>query len=159
VLTCISDCSLLSVNVYLIQEPLNVVVQQLLMELKWYRMLGSAGMCMRSNSITHTHSHHRFSALFPGPRGWAAARRKLLLDFYGAREDNRGRHIDHPAGRYSVRINQRPPPSSPPFLRHMPFLSQPSHFILAWDRHQICWLCIPCSVVYSNTISNNTLII
>jgi len=22
----------------------------------------------------------------------------------------------------------------------MPFLPQPSHFILAWDRHQICWL-------------------
>jgi len=22
----------------------------------------------------------------------------------------------------------------------MPFLTQPSQFILAWDRHQICWL-------------------
>jgi len=22
----------------------------------------------------------------------------------------------------------------------MPFLAQPSQFILAWDRHQICWL-------------------
>jgi len=25
----------------------------------------------------------------------------------------------------------------------MPFLSQFSHFILAWDRHQICWLAYP----------------
>jgi len=28
-------------------------------------------------------------------------------------------------------------------LRQMHFLSQPSHFILAWDRHQICWLAYP----------------
>ena len=25
----------------------------------------------------------------------------------------------------------------------MPFLTQPSQFILAWDRHQICWLACP----------------
>jgi len=25
----------------------------------------------------------------------------------------------------------------------MPFLTQPSQFILAWDRHQICWLAYP----------------
>jgi len=30
-----------------------------------------------------------------------------------------------------------------PFLRRMPFLAQPSQFILAWDRHQICWLTYP----------------
>jgi len=33
-----------------------------------------------------------------------------------------------------------PAPSSPPFLRRMPFLPQPSKFILVWDRYQICWL-------------------
>jgi len=34
------------------------------------------------------------------------------------------------------------PPSLPsaPFLCRMPFLTQPSQFILAWNRHQICWL-------------------
>ena len=29
------------------------------------------------------------------------------------------------------------PPSSPPYLRRMPFLPQPSQFILAWDRHRV----------------------
>ena len=33
------------------------------------------------------------------------------------------------------------PPS--PFLHWMPFLAQPSQFILAWDWHQICWLAYP----------------
>jgi len=28
----------------------------------------------------------------------------------------------------------------PTILRRMPFLAQPSQFILVWDRHQICWL-------------------
>jgi len=32
---------------------------------------------------------------------------------------------------------------SPPFLRRMLVLTQPSQFILAWDRHQICWLAYP----------------
>jgi len=36
-----------------------------------------------------------------------------------------------------------PPLPSPPFLRWMPFLAQPSQFILAWDRHQVCWLAYP----------------
>ena len=36
-----------------------------------------------------------------------------------------------------------PPVPSPPFLRRMPFLTQPSQFILAWDWHQICWLAYP----------------
>jgi len=36
-----------------------------------------------------------------------------------------------------------PPPSSLEFLYRMPFLLQPSQFILAWDRYQICWLAYP----------------
>jgi len=32
--------------------------------------------------------------------------------------------------------------------RLMPFLPQPSHFILAWDRHQICWLTYPVAWLY-----------
>jgi len=54
-----------------------------------------------------------------------------------------------------------PPPSSPHFLHQMSFLPQPSHFILAWDRHQICWLAypvvwlvIPSGVVMNYVISN-----
>jgi len=28
----------------------------------------------------------------------------------------------------------------------MPFLTQPSQFILAWDRHHICWLAYPVAI-------------
>jgi len=41
------------------------------------------------------HTHNRFTALFPGPPGWASARRELL-DFMVQGEINRGRHTDHP---------------------------------------------------------------
>jgi len=37
-------------------------------------------------STTTATPHNHFTALFPGPPGWAGARRELL-DFYGARED------------------------------------------------------------------------
>jgi len=45
--------------------------------------------------------------LFPGPPGGARARRELL-DFMV-----QGRHIDHQAGRHSLRTNHCPPPPSP----------------------------------------------
>jgi len=53
--------------------------------------------------------------IFPGPPGWAGARRELL-DFMVPGEINRGRHTDHQAGRHSIRTNQCPPPSSPIFF-------------------------------------------
>ena len=59
------------------------------------------------------------------------------------KEDNRGRHSDYRAGHHSIRTNRRPTNIIPPFLRRMPFLSQPSQFILVWDGHQICWLAYP----------------
>jgi len=68
---------------------------------------------------------------------------KKSSGLYGAREYNRDRHTNNPAGRHSVRINQPPTSLIPPFLRWMPFLPQPSQFILAWDKHQICWLAYP----------------
>jgi len=49
-------------------------------------------------------THTRFTAVFPGLPGWADARRNLL-DFYGAWEDNRGRHTDYPDGRHSIQTN------------------------------------------------------
>jgi len=58
----------------------------------------------------------RFTALFPGPSGWAGARRELL-DFVVRAKINRGRHTDHPAGRHSIRTNQCPPPPSPILLQ------------------------------------------
>jgi len=62
----------------------------------------------------NTHTHNRFMALFPGPTGWASARRELL-DFTMQGKTNRGRHTDHPAGRHSIRTNQCLPPTSPNF--------------------------------------------
>jgi len=59
----------------------------------------------------NTHTHSRFMALFPGPPGWAGARRELL-DFMVQGEINRGRHTDHPAGRHSSGTSQCPPAPS-----------------------------------------------
>ena len=55
-------------------------------------------------------------ALFPGPPGWASARRELL-DFMVQGKINRGRHNDHPTGRHSIWTNQCPLPPSPIFYR------------------------------------------
>jgi len=38
------------------------------------------------------------------------------------------------------RLIGAPNSTIPPFLCQMPFLTLPSQFFLAWDRHQICWL-------------------
>jgi len=56
------------------------------------------------------------TALFPGPPGWAGARRELL-DFMVQGKINRGRHMDHPGGRHSILTNQCPPLPSPHFLQ------------------------------------------
>jgi len=70
----------------------------------------------------HTHTHKRFMALFPGSPGepvpeqnfWTLWRKGRL---YG------GWHIDHLAGRYSIRTKQCPPPPSANFFTgRMPFL-------------------------------------
>ena len=79
-----------------------------LYEVKWLRFV-----------MSH---HNRFTALFPGPPGWAGARRERL-DFMVQVKINRGRHTDHAAGRRSIRTNQCPPPPSSPYLfvGRMPF--------------------------------------
>jgi len=66
----------------------------------------------------YKHTHNRFTALLPGPPGWAGARRELL-DFMVQGKINRGRHTDHPAERHSIWTNQCPPPPSPTFF-YMP---------------------------------------
>ena len=62
------------------------------------------------------HHHHHFTALFPGPPGWAAAR-KELLDFMVQGKINRGRHTNHLDGRHSIQVNQCPPLPSSIFLQ------------------------------------------
>jgi len=77
---------------------------------------------LQQHRYWHDNRHDHFTALFPGPPGWAGARRELL-DFVVQGKINRGRHTDHPAGRHSIRTNQCPPPPSPIFfMGRMPFL-------------------------------------
>jgi len=54
---------------------------------------------------TYIHTHNRFVALFQDYPGELVPEVSLLLD-YGAREDNRDRHTDNPAGCHSIRTNQ-----------------------------------------------------
>jgi len=67
--------------------------------------------------------HNRFTALSPGPPGWAGARRELL-DFMVQGKINRGRHTVHLDGRHSIQTSNQctPPPSSIFFTGQMPFL-------------------------------------
>ena len=64
-----------------------------------------------------------FMALFPGPPGWAGARRGLL-DFMVQGRINRGRHTDHPDGSHCIRTSNQCPPQPSPilFTGRMPFL-------------------------------------
>jgi len=71
--------------------------------------------CMCEQMWNNTHIQ-LFYGPFPGPPGWAGARRELL-DFMVQGKINRGRHTDHPAGRHSIRTKQCPPPPSPHFLQ------------------------------------------
>jgi len=73
-------------------------------------------------------THNCFYGPFSGTT-WVSHCQKKSSGLYGARGDIRGRHTDNPAGCHSIRTN--PWPTFPPFLRRMPFLSQPSQFILA----------------------------
>jgi len=70
---------------------------------------------MVNDRISKSHTHNRFTALFPGPRGLADARRELL-DFMVQGKINRGRHTDHPAGRHSI-WTKHPPVSQNQSIR------------------------------------------
>jgi len=60
--------------------------------------------------------HNRFTTLFPGPPGWAGARRELL-DFMVQGRINRGRHTDHLAGCHSAWLTSAHLHHSPIFYR------------------------------------------
>jgi len=99
------------------------------------------------------HAHSRFMAHCVGLPRWAGTRRDIhpltpetccgnLSSFCFLRhgKDNKGKYADNPAGRHPIRTNDAPTSIIPPILCRMPFLLQPSQFILARDRHQICWI-------------------
>jgi len=60
-------------------------------------------------ALVYHHHHNHFTALFPGPPGWAGAEREPL-DFMVQGKINRGTHTDHLAGCQSIRTKQCPPP-------------------------------------------------
>jgi len=100
----------------------------------------------KKHSPTHHPDHHpTFISFFHLPRipNNHTFSNHYLPDFNGAREDNRGRYSDSPTGHHSLRTNQRATSIIPPFLRRMPFLPQPSQFILAWTGTGICWIAYP----------------
>jgi len=93
-----------------------------------------------SDIITVPHIHTQpFYDSFSGTTRVSRCQKTSPSGLHGARDDNRGRHTANPARSHSIRTNQRPTSIIPSFLRQMPFLPQPSQFILAWDRHQIWW--------------------
>jgi len=97
---------------------------------------------------TTTPHHNHFTAIFPGPSGWAGARRELL-DFMVQGKTNTGRHTNYPTGHHSIRLCSA-------HLRHPPFLQvgcpscrptnsvkalkAPSAFGLGRDSPQRCYL-------------------
>ena len=95
-----------------------------------------------SCSLTANTQHNRFTTLLPGLPGRASARRRYLL--LGFMVQGKITEAYSPiicmCATPSRVISDTPPSFPPPFLCGMPFLLQPFYFILAWDRHQICWL-------------------
>ena len=110
------------------------------------QLLLANGLWMHTTITTtvlyHHHHHNRFTALFPGPPGWAGAR-KELLDFVVQGKINRGRHTDHPTGRHSIRANQCPPPPSPIFLQAGCPSCRPTNSVKALRTQQL-----HCTVLY-----------
>jgi len=71
---------------------------------------------------------------------------KKSSGLYGAREDHRGRHSNNTDGRHSILTNQRPTSIIPPIFTTYALRAA----ILAWDRHQICWLAYPVAWLYAD---------
>ena len=116
-----------------------------------------------NGSVTnHTLYTKPFYGLFLGLHGW------VLLQFNGAREDNRDRDIDHPAGRHSARTNQRPTSIIPPIftpdalpdatLPTYPGLGQAQeyaglHTPIHKEMQQFSSIIVPCPVFSDNNAS------
>jgi len=99
---------------------------------------------VRVRDQTRVPCNHTTTVLLPFFRespGWARARRKLLLDFMVLGRITRGRHTDNPGGRHSIWTIQQSTSVNP--IIFMPFVPQPSQFILTWDRHRNMLDCIP----------------
>jgi len=91
------------------------------------------------NIITYTTVLQPFSLDYPG----APVPEENLVDFVVQWKITEADTLTTQLGATQFGLISDPPPSSPPFLCQMLFLSQPSHFILAWDGRQIRWLAYP----------------
>ena len=89
----------------------------------WMLFLTPSQQCQNTEGSTHTYTQPFLRPFFRDYPGEPLPEENL--DFYGAREGNRGRHTNCPAGRHSIQTISNPPLSSLPFLRRMPFLLQP----------------------------------
>jgi len=102
--------------------------------LRTHRMI----WCMCTN--THTQP---FYGPFPRTTWVSRCQKKFCLGFMVQGKITEADTLTMRNRCHSIQTNQRPTSIIPLFVRRIPFLPQPSHFILAWDRHQICWLAYP----------------
>jgi len=95
--------------------------------------------------IVPHHSYNRFTALFPGPPGWAGARRKLLLDFMVLGRMTRIT-TDNPGGCHSIWISQQSTYISLPiFYAVCPSCRNPPNLSWLGTDTGICWIAYPVS--------------
>ena len=82
--------------------------------------------------------------LFPGPCGWASARRKLLLDFMVLERIKRGRYTDNLGGCHFIRTNQQFTSINPRhFYIRCPSCHNPSNLSWLGTGTGICWIAYP----------------
>ena len=90
------------------------------------------------------HHHNRFTALLPGPPGWAGARRKLLLDIMVLGRITRGRHTNNMGGHYSIQTNQQSISTNfPHFYAGCPSCRNPANLSWLGTGTGICCIAYP----------------
>jgi len=92
-----------------------------------------------------------FYGPFSGTTQVSQCWKKASSGRYGARWDIRGRHTNNPAGHHSIQTNQWSTSLISPFFMPDALPAATFEFILAWDRHQICWLAYP-AVFFSSGV-------
>jgi len=102
---------------------------------------------------THTHTQYHFTVLYLVLSGGLVPKDTFTHShlkhvvgvchhsgFYEAWGRFRGKCVDSTAECQPIWTIDAPTFHHPQLLCQMPFLSQPSLFISAWDRHQILWI-------------------
>jgi len=88
-----------------------------------------AVQCLSQTTHTHTHTQ-TFYGPCSGTTQVSRCQKKSSSGLYGAREDNRGKHTDHPAARLSIWTKQCPAASSLHFYAICPSCHNPLN--LSW---------------------------